>query len=108
MWPEETEKENKIKFVYEKSPHYQLFTVTHVWGGLDRYGNLCFDLIEERRSVPPGLTVSLKDDSATEIWDETEVNFIRTRHAGVTIPIEVVPSIIEWLEDKIKIHDDQK
>jgi hypothetical protein len=98
-----------IKFSYEKDPDYRTFNVTHVWGVLDLVGNLTFDLIEERMAVPPFLELKIYNDgSSEEEWQAPSADFIRIKHAGINMPIEVVPQIIEWLQEKVDLFNSNK
>lgn len=94
-----------VKFRYEKAREYRTFQVNAVWGGLDVFGNIVFDLIEERRIVPPGMNLTIYDDGTqNEEWLADTADFVRIQQAGVSIPVKTAESIIKWLQEKVDLY----
>ena len=94
-----------VKFKYEKAPEYRTFMANAVWGGLDVYGNIVFDLIEERKVVPPSMNLTIYDDGTQkEEWIADRDDFVRIRQAGVSIPVGTAESIIKWLQEKVDLY----
>lgn len=92
--------QKQIKCRYEKDPNYRVFTATNIWGGLDGHNNVSFDLSEERFEIPLKTRINVYEDNS---WDEDRIEepeVLRIRHAGITIPINALPGIITWLQDK--------
>jgi len=69
-------------------------------------GNITMDLVEESTTIPPSFVLNIyKDGTNGEHWQEPDSRFTRIQHAGITIPIEVAPSIIQFLQDKVDLHN---
>ncbi len=96
---------NTVHFKFEKDPMYRRIAVNGLWGGINPYGDLVFDLFEDVASYPEKITVVTTDGISTEerFPPKNDADYVtRIQHIGVTIPIAVVPGIIDWLQQKVQ------
>lgn len=96
-----------VRFV--KDPNYRRMHVSGMWGGANSTGELYFELYEDVFDLPEEIRFKLQEDGALsqEVWPD-EQNFLRIVHAGVSIPMQVVPSVIEWLQSKLKEFEEMQ
>lgn len=102
------EKKLVVKFV--KDDTYKRFHATGFWGGVNPLGELSFDLFEDVVTNPERIDVY-----PNELGIPTHENVIakdynieRVTHAGVTIPMEIVPGLIDWLQSKVMENEERK
>lgn len=98
--------EFKKKVVFEKSREYSRFPVTGFWGGISPVGELTIDLFEDINGLPESVIMGLRNGVIQEIEINPEDQDIRRIvHAGISIPMHVVPTLIEWLQSKVKEYN---
>ena len=96
-------KTTEIKF--EKDPGYRSVHATTFFGTVSGRGELVFDICEDVLEYPDTIKVSQDDEGnqQEERIPEGDVTRVkRIQYLKVTIPISVVPIIIEWMQDKLK------
>lgn len=98
----------KVELIFEKDPNYRRVRLTNFFGGISPYGELVFDAIEEVPIYPDKIIQNLDDEGMTILGEErmpaeggvTKIK--RIQYLGITMPIEAVPGIIKWMEDKLE------
>jgi len=92
-----------LKIGTQKMPGYTRHHVTGFWGGISPDGEkLNIELFEDAPTLPDEL-ILLFDNEGRVIGNELgQVQYPINRyiHAGVTIPISQLPSIIQWLQSR--------
>jgi len=91
-----------IKF--EKAPDYKRCHATGFYGGINPFGELVFDITEDIVEPPDEIELVPHDTDPSirvekPIQKETQIK--RMQHVQVTLPISAVPSIIEWMKEKL-------
>lgn len=97
----------KIEISFEKDPNYRRFYATGVWGAVGPTQSIGFDLYEDVYQYSDKVIMTFQEGSdspLTETYpEETDITRIkRVQHAGVVIPLDVLPSIISWLTEKLE------
>ncbi|MBE3586527.1 MAG: hypothetical protein IMW94_10345 [Thermoanaerobacter sp.] len=103
-----------VVYNYELSTNYVEFRVDSVWGGVSPLGELEVYLCEDVYPLPKTLKVTPspipntppKQEQDPDYNQGSELNIRRICHARVVIPIKAMPSIIEWLQSKVKAYED--
>lgn len=97
-----------IRVRFEQSPRYVEFHATGVWGGVNWFGELVMEIVEDLRLVPERLEVVLPEEGVGKPEEKPvfpeDVDIVRVRHARITMPMSVVPSIINWLQEKWDLY----
>jgi len=94
--------EQVIEFIFENSPEYCHIHATGFWGGINAFGELRFDIVEDIPKEPDIVRIILPENKEEREPSENDKIVIkRIRHVGVTMPMSVVPGLIEWLQRKL-------
>ncbi|MDH7479027.1 MAG: hypothetical protein QHH02_03370 [Syntrophomonadaceae bacterium] len=103
----------KIEITCEKHPDYKRIYASGFWGGLTPAGDLTFDIFEEYQENPSKLVITppskpgeMPKEKAVFNGSDDVLYMKRLLHIGVTLPISVVPSIIEWLQGKVDQYNE--
>jgi hypothetical protein len=103
-----------MEFIFIEDPEYRRIHATGVWGSLTPLGDLQFDLTEDVPAAPdktilkPPMEIGQPTSEESVITDPRTVKINRHRLVGVTMPMSLVPSIIQWLQDKVVEHEANK
>lgn len=92
-------------FQFKKSEDYKRIHATGFWGGIHPTGELYFDIYEDIFPLPSESQLIQDEKGIHEkVIGQKEV-VERILHVGVTIPMAAVPSLIEWLKQKMEIYE---
>lgn len=93
----------RVRFKYVKSPGYQRHHVTGFWGMVSPDGQkLNIELFEDTHAIfnESVLITDLSTGNQTEEITPSDHHVDRYIHAGISIPIDRIPVIIEWMKGK--------
>lgn len=96
-----------IRILTIKNQEYKRFHVTGFWGGLTPDGQkLNIELFEDAPAMAEEVTLLAQEGSNIFVQEVKQPEFPIHRHvhAGITIPVGELPSIIEWLKQKYEEH----
>lgn len=99
-------RKQKIRFTQSKD--YKRVHASGFFGGVSPTGHLQFDVYEEFRNSPETITIEIDEKTGevvNEIANPKEPEVNRLKHVGVTIPIDTIPGIIEWLNRKLEEYE---
>lgn len=104
---DEPRKEIVGKIVSVKAEDYKRCHAVGVYGGVNPFGELVFELHEDVVNIPEEFELIRIPDQIQFIEQRKNtggLNITRIRHAEITIPMSAVPSIVSWLQDKVNEH----
>ncbi len=92
----------EVKFVYEKSNNYFETFATSIYGGIAPNGMLEMYLLEESNNFPESETFVISQDNPIPVQTNVDIKpeLKKIVKARVVIPMDSIPSIITWLQDK--------
>ncbi len=79
-----------------------------VYGGVNPFGELVFELHEDVVDIPDEFELIRIPDEVQfqeQRINDSGLSITRIRHAEITIPMQAVPSIVSWLQDKVNEHN---
>ena len=102
--------EKFLEFTFERDAEYKRIHATGFWGGLNLQGELEFDVVEDVTVYPSSLKqhFALEDGLVRTVEQEltpdftTRREFIKISKVGIVIPSNIIPSLIEWLQEQLK------
>lgn len=100
---------SSVTFHWVKSPHFRTIHVNGAFGGFSPNGNLFLSVYSER-PVLPDVTVQTIDGSGQlgkEIIEQRKglQGVVRELEAGLAMDIATAKSLVEWLNERIKIAE---
>lgn len=101
---------NRGVIKYETANDFKRCHATGFFGGLNNFGELVFTIIEDVHNMPPKEVQLVPDPNQSGVLLEQHepknlLEIKRIGHVEVTMPISVVPSIIEWFERKLREYE---
>ncbi|GAB7387107.1 hypothetical protein BSNK01_09430 [Bacillaceae bacterium] len=90
---------------FEKDANYRRFHATGFWGGINPVGELEFEIFEDTHESPNSITLEF-DDKGNLVNEQVDQNndIKRILYCSVVFPMEVVPSLIQWLQEKLDAY----
>lgn len=101
--------QNKTVIRFVKDPNYRRFYAFGFWGGVNPLGEVAIEIFEDAVDTPETLEITYDENGNQheERFPERQ-DVLRIVHAGVIMPIEIVPSIIDWLQRKLMEYEEMK
>jgi hypothetical protein len=104
-----TDHPTSVTFHWVKSPHFRTIHANGVFGGFSPNGNLFLSVYSER-PVLPDVTVQAIDGSGQigkEIIEQRKglQGVVRELEVGLAMDIPTAKSLVEWLNERIKIAE---
>lgn len=98
-----------ICFHYIKSNQFRVIHVDGIYGGITPNGRFIqADIFSERSPIPQKLECKLSDNGTVGaiVKREQKDGIVREVEAELLIDISTAKQIIEWMENKIKEHEE--
>lgn len=96
-----------MKIEYREAKDYRVISANGVWGGLAPHNQIRMAFYSEFVAPPESEIYEQKDKDLVKVNQDEEGtrHVIREMQVGVTIPVSLVPNLIEWLKDKYEQYE---
>lgn len=96
--------DNKPTIKVQKANDFKRCHATGMWGNINPFNELVIHITEDIVDMPEKINL-IPDPNNPTSYTEEQIkginNITRIDHAEITIPISVLPSIIDWLQLKL-------
>lgn len=94
-------------FQFKKSDDYKRIHASGFWGGVSATGELFFEIYEDIFPTPSKTKLIQDEQGIREVKIEESEVTERILHVGVTVPMEIVPNLIRWLQEKLEVYENE-
>ncbi len=102
----------KIRYEYEQNQDLRLNYAHGVWGGLNAHGEVEMNFYTESEKLPPFSECAILPDGnlGEEVapFDENVQIIARRIHSKVLLNYHAARSVLEWLEEKVELLEQQE
>lgn len=98
----------KITFHFKKSPDFKTALATGIYGGPTIQGLININFFVDRPPLPKSVSHEIDGERiGAEVEKEVKNGLIREVHSGILLDVNTAKSVVEWLNDKIEILENQ-
>lgn len=97
---------NELNASYVYEPNHEIRYISGAYGGFNGNGDFIVNFYFERTELPRDFKIKVgENNSGVDIYQKLKV--IREVKAGVSMNINVAKQILKWLDDNIKVYEQQ-